>query len=288
MSHSYTIAGITFAVEGSAEQSLLQQLKGFSVFRSHSPQPDFSVRFGCTLPTPSTAPFHIFDFTEAGLQCALTLHNGIYHFSMHKGSRQVFLMRHSCPDCFEATSLDNLSLLRFAMWMAFSLFSLPKRISPIHASAIVHKGRAVLFLGESGTGKSTHTRLWLNHIEHSALLNDDSPVLSLSGATPMLCGSPWSGKTHCYHNAQFPLAAVVRLSQAPANSMVQLPTIQAFSALQPSLPPALARDEHYIDHIVSIVSSTIAAVPVFHLACLPDSSAALLCCNTIFNRNSVN
>ena len=47
----------------------------------------------------------------------------------------------------------------------------------IHSSCIVYRDKAVLFLGESGTGKSTHTRLWRENIPEAVLLNDDSPMI---------------------------------------------------------------------------------------------------------------
>ena len=39
------------------------------------------------------------------------------------------------------------------------------------------RGKRFFFLGESGTGKSTHTRLWRENIAGSKLLNDDSPIV---------------------------------------------------------------------------------------------------------------
>ena len=86
------------------------------------------------------------------------------------------------------------SLLRFGLWMSFGIAHNPHSIA-IHSSVIVHSGRAVLFLGESGTGKSTHTRLWREHIPGAQLLNDDSPIVRVVEGVPTVFGSPWSGKT---------------------------------------------------------------------------------------------
>ncbi len=54
---------------------------------------------------------------------------------------------------------------------------------------------AVMFLGESGTGKSTHSRMWLENIEGSTLLNDDAPAVRISADGTTAYGTPWSGKT---------------------------------------------------------------------------------------------
>lgn len=187
---------------------------------------------------------------------------------------------HDEPHLFLTAMPDD--EFRFALWMATSLVGLRCGSLPVHASTILCQGRAVLFLGESGTGKSTHTRLWLNTIPHCRLLNDDSPFLHAASCT--LFGSPWSGKTHCYVNESAPLAAIVRLQQAPENKMERLPALKAFAALQPSLPPAFFTVDHCRESILAFVSRVVGQVPVYHLACLPDADAARLAFNTIFSK----
>ncbi|MDE5637994.1 MAG: hypothetical protein K2I43_08295, partial [Alistipes sp.] len=92
-------------------------------------------------------------------------------------------------------------------------------------------------------------------------------------------------KTPCYRNESYPLAAIVRLSQAPRNSMRRLPTIAAIGALLPSCPPSFAYDGALQDCICRLLSEVIAAVPVFHLECLPDAAAAELSHSTIFGES---
>jgi ABC-type oligopeptide transport system ATPase subunit len=157
----------------------------------------------------------------------------------------------------------------------------------VHSSTIVHQGKAVLFLGESGTGKSTHTRLWLKSIPDAHLLNDDSPVLAMENGEAVVYGSPWSGKTHCYHQLRFPLAGVVRLSQAPYNSIRRLSVVESFSALHPSCPPALAQDDMFQDLMVDMLSDVLSVVPVFHLECLPDEDAAWTSHDAIFKAQNM-
>ena len=152
----------------------------------------------------------------------------------------------------------------------------------IHTSTICYQGKVVLFLGESGTGKSTHTRLWRENIEGAVLLNDDSPILRIIDGKPWVYGSPWSGKTPCYKNESYPLAACVRLSQAPFNKIEQLNVAQGYGALHPSCPPCFAYDDALYDSISGTLSNLLSNVPVYHLSCLPDAAAARLSCETIF------
>jgi hypothetical protein len=141
---------------------------------------------------------------------------------------------------------------------------------------------AVLFLGESGTGKSTHTRLWREHIGGAFLLNDDSPFLRVEDGKVWAYGSPWSGKTPCYKQERYELKGCVRLSQAPYNRIRKLPVLQAYGAIHPSCPPEFAYDGVLYDHVSSFINRLLSAVPFYHLACLPDGAAAQLSCQTLF------
>ena len=176
----------------------------------------------------------------------------------------------------------NLRLLRFACWIAYGVVTASFETVAIHTSTIVCKGKAILFLGESGTGKSTHTRLWREHREGAVLLNDDSPIIRIINGKPWVYGSPWSGKTPCYKNESYPLAACVRLSQAPYNQIKKLSVTQGYGALHPSCPPDFAYSDELYDFISDVLSTLLSTVPVYHLACLPDAAAARLSYETIF------
>ena len=182
--------------------------------------------------------------------------------------------------CF--TGNLDLSLLRFACWIALGVLMAPEKAVAIHTSTIVYRDKAVLFLGESGTGKSTHTRLWRENIEGAVLLNDDSPIVRIHNGRPFVYGSPWSGKTPCYKPECYELVGCVRLSQAPYNEIKKLRVMQAYGALHPSCPPDFAYDNRLYDCISEVLNDVLTCVPVYHLACLPDADAARLSCKTIF------
>ncbi len=172
-------------------------------------------------------------------------------------------------------------LVRFALWIAYGLATLHCGTIAIHTSTIAYQGKAVLFLGESGTGKSTHTRLWRENIEGAVLLNDDSPILRIVDGQPWIYGSPWSGKTPCYKNEQYPLAGCVRLSQAPHNKIRRLTRLEAYGAIHPSCPPDFAYDDYLYDGISATLSQLLKQTPFYHLECLPDAAAAQLSCQTV-------
>ena len=177
----------------------------------------------------------------------------------------------------------DLSILRFGIWILFGVVLASHNAIAIHSSAIECEGRVVLFLGESGTGKSTHTRLWREHIAGARLLNDDSPIVRLIDGKAIIYGSPWSGKTPCYKNLSYPIAAFCRLSQAPQNEIRRLSTIAAIGAVLPSTPPQFAHDSVLQDSICSTLGELLRRVPAFHLACLPDAEAAQLSHKTMIH-----
>ena len=188
----------------------------------------------------------------------------------------------------DVTLRHNPALFRFGLWSMFNIAAVARQAIAIHSSVISLNGGAVLFLGESGTGKSTHTRLWREHIPGAELLNDDSPIIRATDSEALVHGSPWSGKTPCYRNVCQPIRAIVRLSQAPHNRIRRLRAIEAIGALLPSCPPSFAHDETLEDAVCATVSAVVAQVPVYHLECLPDAAAAELACRTIFGGESAN
>lgn len=175
----------------------------------------------------------------------------------------------------------DVAILRFGIWIVFGVVLTQHSAIAIHSSAIECNGRVVLFLGESGTGKSTHTRLWRENIEGARLLNDDSPIVRMVDGRAIIYGSPWSGKTPCYKNLSYPIAAFCRLSQAPYNKITRLSTIAAIGAVLPSTPPQFAHDGALQDSICSTLGGLLRCVPAYHLACLPNSEAAELSYKTM-------
>lgn len=196
---------------------------------------------------------------------------------------------HFYIDCTSGRATTNIatndgvdvSILRFGIWVLFGVVLAANEGVAIHSSAIVADDKCAMFLGESGTGKSTHTRLWRENIEGAKLLNDDSPIVRIIDDSPRIFGSPWSGKTPCYKNLDYPIAGICRLSQAPHNKIRRLPTIMAIGALLPSCPPLFAHDSALQDMICATIGKVLRATPAYSLECLPDADAARLSYKTI-------
>ena len=168
-----------------------------------------------------------------------------------------------------------------ALMILFALSTASHGIALFHASTVTFDGKAYMFLGVSGTGKSTHSSLWLKHIHGTELLNDDNPVVRVdNGHKFTVYGSPWSGKTPCYRNLSYPLGGIVLLSQAPYNKIHRLSGIQAYVALVPSIS-GKRWDKSIADGLHDTENALALSVPTWHLECLPDEAAAQLCHKTI-------
>lgn len=170
--------------------------------------------------------------------------------------------------------------LNNALMLVYAFAAAPHATLLMHSSVVRQGGKGYCFLGKSGTGKSTHTRLWLRHVPGSDLMNDDNPVVRVQEDGVWVYGSPWSGKTPCYLNESYPLGAVVRLEQAPANQIVSLGSVHAFAALLPSCS-CLKQHEAVHRGVLDAVTRLSTTVPVYHLKCLPDADAARLCSQTV-------
>lgn len=280
----YRIAGHTLVIGGSSTSELLERIGCFVPFLSEvSPaSPDLIIETDRVLPSLPDVVFYE-SFLEIG------------HFRIYKGENCFLCSLQSFDGCHSfhllcfpdqhkvlTDSTSQPDLLRFGFWLAYNISFAMRRTIAIHASVITCEGKALLFLGESGTGKSTHTRIWCQHISGAALLNDDSPVLRVVEGCPVVFGTPWSGKTPCYKNESYPLAAIVRLKQAPYNRISELSVLRALGAVYPSCPPELMKDSELSDAICMTISDVLQQVPVYALECLPDPDAAGLVYHTIF------
>lgn len=150
----------------------------------------------------------------------------------------------------------------------------------MHASVTEHNGKANLFFGTSGTGKSTHSRLWLENIDGSELINDDNPVVRVMEDGIFVYGSPWSGKTPCYRNIRRPIRTVVKLEQYPENRIRPTSGLDAYASIVTSSSCIKWKKEE--SEAVTRTSEEIAmTLPSWILKCRPDREAALLCQTTI-------
>ena len=102
----------------------------------------------------------------------------------------------------------------------------------IHGSSLCMDGKAYLFCAKSGTGKSTHTKLWRQVFgDRVVMINDDKPLVSISGNEAVIYGTPWNGKHHIGTNISAPLKNIVFLERGSENELVPFDKKNAFTEL---------------------------------------------------------
>ncbi len=277
---TYRVADHIFAVCGDVLCREISRIEGFEPFEEQSAREEFCFRLGDSLPD-SLTPQYSFEYEDVHGEFGNTA-DGFYLKLKPLDEKPLYLWCSlGASEVFMQGNL-SLRLFRFALWVGYGLMTFHKGTIAIHSSCIVCGGKAALFLGESGTGKSTHTRLWRENVPGAVLLNDDSPIVRvLEDGSVWVYGSPWSGKTPCYKQEKYPLCGCVRLSQAPYNKIHKLHVLKAYAALHPSCPPEFAYDERIYSHISASLGSLLKSVPCWHLECLPDAAAAQLSYCTI-------
>ena len=168
-----------------------------------------------------------------------------------------------------------------AMMILYAFTTADKGTLEMHSSVIKRDGWGYMFLGKSGTGKSTHSSLWLKYLDGCELLNDDNPILRVDeSGEARVYGSPWSGKTPCYKNDSVPVGAIVRLNQYPENRITRNSLVESYAAVYPSCSGFRAV-RSIADGMHSTIEKVVLSVPCFTLDCLPDEAAARLSCETI-------
>lgn len=295
MFNDYLIAGCRIRTAGSDSDLVALGLKAFRPFEvAYDPAAPTAAIIEMNL-SPHIDAEHVRELTRfdlegwGGAECIFgrTDKDYVLHIVGPDGGELLFVYNRESnrAQCNVSRDVPDMSAVRFGLWFMTALATVGHNVTPVHSSAIVCNGRAVLFLGESGTGKSTHTRLWRENIAGAVLLNDDSPFIGFVDGRATAFGAPWSGKTPCYKQEHYPIAAIVRLSQAPHNAIRPLRSVHAIGALLPSLTPAFGYDDELQDRMLATLSKIISQVPVYHLECLPDAAAARLSYDTVFGKD---
>lgn len=142
----------------------------------------------------------------------------------------------------------------------------------LHSSAVVYNGEGFLFSAPCGTGKSTHTQLWLKRFEGAYILNDDKPAIRMTKDGFYVFGTPFSGKTDLNVNEGVPLKGICVLERGEINRIERIDTEEAlFGILNQTVRPV---SEDRMDKLLTILDRLIENVPVYKLYCNMELEAA--------------
>lgn len=153
----------------------------------------------------------------------------------------------------------------------------------LHASAISVNNKAILFSAPSGTGKTTHTNLWLQYFgkDRVNIFNDDTPAIRQVIDKFYAYGTPWAGSSRVNSNIKVPIAAIVFLKQSKENTIRKLNIKEAINQLffQAILPK---HNNKKVDKILCIIDQIIRKIPVYEMRCRIDNDAVKTVYKAVF------
>lgn len=121
----------------------------------------------------------------------------------------------------EGTTIEQMENL--ALSAAFNRSVIAYNTMLVHSSALIYNGEAYLFSGNSGVGKSTHTRLWLKAFGDKVhIMNDDKPVVKIYKDKAVAFGTPFDGGSGIALNENYPLKAIIFIERGEKN-IVRIP-----------------------------------------------------------------
>ncbi len=152
---------------------------------------------------------------------------------------------------------------------------LTKGVLHFHSAFVLYKGRALIFTGPSGIGKTTQAELWRDYQEALIVNGDASLLRRMDDGRWWAFGTPVHGSSPYCENEKAPIAAIIALEQGKDNVLTPMDNFSALSACVPEFyRPRL--DEAAEETFWNSVDALFEAVPVYHLTCRPDREATEL------------
>lgn len=184
-----------------------------------------------------------------------------------------FLLEEAKEEGFKVRKFTDPFLERQAIQRAFAEFLLPKNVLLLHGSTVAVDGTAYLFTARSGTGKSTHTRLWREYFGSQAqMVNDDKPFLAISQEGVTAHGAPWSGKHGLDSNISVPLGGICLLERGSENRIRPMAAEDILDLLRhQSFHPQNPAMEEKLEALLLELTKL---VPLWNMQCTKDPEAA--------------
>lgn len=142
-----------------------------------------------------------------------------------------------------------------------------------HSSAVAVDGKAYLFTAPSGTGKSTHARLWREMLgSRAVMINDDKPIIRFIDGKFYVYGTPWNGKHRLDTNARAEIAAICEIRQGKINKIRRIsPSEMLMVVFNQTIRPA---EPEKMENLLGILDKLLTSVPLYRLECDVSEEAA--------------
>lgn len=196
-----------------------------------------------------------------------------------KGSEYIYRAEKECgrdhipcrifiPESFADTFCRNGNLLNY---MALERMMLPFDRVFLHASAVIHHGKAYLFSAPSGGGKSTHAALWKQYGD-AELINGDKALIAVHENGCSAYGSPVAGSSEIYQNLGAPLAAIIFLKKGKENHAEILDGHNGYLNIYSELVKC-SWDKNYNCRLLDLTERIVQEIPLLSFECTPNPEA---------------
>ncbi len=134
----------------------------------------------------------------------------------------------------------------------------------LHSSCVEYEGKAYLFSAPSGTGKSTHTHLWLKHLPGSRIINDDKPAIRIIDGKAYAYGTPWSGKTNESVNEGVEIGGICFLERGE-NKIKRIPGVLAIKKfMDQTVRP---NNKELMSKMLDTLNKILTDIPIYEMTC---------------------
>lgn len=140
-----------------------------------------------------------------------------------------------------------------------------------HGVLMEYAGKGIIISASSGTGKTTHARMWRSKY-HALIINGDRSVCQKIDNVWIGFGLPWSGTSGEQINRSVPINAMVILERGEENHVEILTGLEAFTGVLSNLQyPRWDKQSTCI--AMDLVNNFLSEIPVIRLCCRPDEDA---------------
>ena len=223
--------------------------------------------FGVQAVFPSTRDYCRDYLTEAKPERTITINPSDLDFEREKSIRED-QVEGLPPRTYSDTYLETIALQRKIAEYLFDFDTLL-----FHGSVIAVDGVGYLFTAKSGTGKSTHTRLWRQLFgQRAVMVNDDKPFLQITENGVVAYGSPWNGKHNLGTNICVPLKVICILERGAENQIQRIEAKDTVKMLlqQSNRPQDPAKVLKYLELVDQLAKN----VEFYRLHCNMEQEAA--------------
>ncbi len=206
----------------------------------------------------------------AGIVLSETGDRASFYFERESGCESALTLRKELAPCDTLTTAE---VFYHGLRLVYLYHASMRGLFAIHSASILYEGKAWLFSGVSGTGKSTHTNLW-QRLYGTPVLNGDLNLLDFEDDEPTVHGLPWCGTSGISTSASFPLGGIVLLQQDGCDYVEELAAdAKALLSAQRFISPSWDREQ--LAAQLTFAEALSAKVPICRLHCTKEESAAV-------------